>query len=198
MSATILRAQPPVTMQLERSHMFDKLKQLKARMKEDRGATDPILVIASIAVTLALLVGGSFAVAQMITNANNLNAKGDLDKVSVAEASYFAENEAYSAYNNVTDKALENSTSIGFSPSASKMATPVLVVITNTGANQWAAISKSQGNGNTRYIRTSAGSGIYELTAAGTAFIAKDQAKGDAAMAAAGVTIAQLTAVVGK
>ncbi len=51
----------------------------------DRGATDPILVIAAIAVSLALLVGGTFATAKLIANGKDLNAKGDLDKVAVAE-----------------------------------------------------------------------------------------------------------------
>ena len=41
--------------------MLDRLKAKKAeieRLREERGATDPILIIAGIAITLILLVGG--------------------------------------------------------------------------------------------------------------------------------------------
>ncbi|WIB65631.1 hypothetical protein [Curtobacterium sp. MCBD17_040] len=61
----------------------------------ERGATDPILVIAAIAVSLVLLVGGSFAVAGMIANGKNLNAQGDLDKIATAEASAQASANTY-------------------------------------------------------------------------------------------------------
>lgn len=54
--------------------------------ERDRGATDPLLVIAAIAVSLVLLVGGSFAVAGVLDNSRDLNAKSDLDKVATAEA----------------------------------------------------------------------------------------------------------------
>ncbi|MGW8431201.1 hypothetical protein ACWGJ9_08755 [Curtobacterium citreum] len=66
---------------------FTRLRA-KARhvFRRDRGATDPILVIAAIAVSLVLLVGGSFAVAGMIANSKNLNAQGDLDKIATAES----------------------------------------------------------------------------------------------------------------
>ncbi|MGW8431392.1 hypothetical protein ACWGJ9_09720 [Curtobacterium citreum] len=53
--------------------------------RRDAGATDPILVIAAIAVSLILLVGGSFAVAALINSSRDLNARSDLDKVAVAE-----------------------------------------------------------------------------------------------------------------
>lgn len=53
--------------------------------RTDNGATDPILVIAAIAVSLILLVSGSFAVAKLIDNGKDLNAKDDLHKVAVAE-----------------------------------------------------------------------------------------------------------------
>lgn len=80
---------------------MQKLINLKAKIaaaRAERGATDPILVIAAIAVSLVLLVGGSFAVSGIITNGQNLNAKGDLDKVSVAEVANFAESDSYASY----------------------------------------------------------------------------------------------------
>ncbi len=60
--------------------MFRRLRH------NDDGATDPILVIAAIAVSLILLVGGSFAVSGMISNAKDLNARDQLQKIAVAEA----------------------------------------------------------------------------------------------------------------
>lgn len=54
--------------------------------RSDRAATDPILVIAAIAVSLVLLVGGSFAVTGIISNGRDLNARSDLDKVATAES----------------------------------------------------------------------------------------------------------------
>jgi hypothetical protein len=58
----------------------------QAGRRHDAGATDPILVIAAIAVSLVLLVGGTFAVSGMLSNAKDLNAKGDLDKIATSEA----------------------------------------------------------------------------------------------------------------
>lgn len=46
--------------------MLDRLKTAKAKvaaLREERGATDPILIVAGTAITLILLVGGSFAIA---------------------------------------------------------------------------------------------------------------------------------------
>ncbi len=59
-------------------------------LRSDRAATDPVLVIAAIAVSLILLIGGSFAVAGMIANGKDLNAKADLDRVATAETALSA------------------------------------------------------------------------------------------------------------
>ena len=96
--------------------MLDKLKAKKAeiaRLREERGATDPILIIAGIAITLILLVGGSFAISGFIANANNLNAKGDLDRIATAQAAYLAEKDTYA-----DSVATLGSSSIGFTPTA--------------------------------------------------------------------------------
>ncbi|WIE80881.1 carbohydrate binding domain-containing protein [Curtobacterium sp. MCSS17_016] len=53
--------------------------------RSDAGATDPILVIAAIAVSLVLLVGGSFAVAAAVSSAKDTNARQDLDRIASAE-----------------------------------------------------------------------------------------------------------------
>ena len=65
--------------------------------RSDRAATDPILVIAAIAVSLVLLVGGGFAVSGLIGNAQATNAKQDLSRVVVAEQGLQAAGSAYSS-----------------------------------------------------------------------------------------------------
>lgn len=144
--------------------MFSRIKKVAAAARRDRGATDPILVIAGIAITLILLVGGSFAISGMITNGKNLNAKSDLDKVTVAEASYYAANDGYVAYDSTgtgtikTD--LENSanggsgSTVGFTPSANGH------VIVNVAAGGWIAASKSASG--TVYYKDSVSSTIYD------------------------------------
>jgi hypothetical protein len=57
----------------------------RERRAHDRGATDPILVIAAIAVSLVLLVGGSFTVAAALASAKDANARQDLDRIATAQ-----------------------------------------------------------------------------------------------------------------
>lgn len=132
--------------------MLEKLKAKKAeitRLREERGATDPILIIAGIAITLILLVGGSFAISGFIANANNLNAKGDLDRIATAQAAYLAENDSYT---NDVD-ALKNS-SIGFTPTEGN---PISIVVYGDG---WFAVEKSATG--TVFARTSESSIITD------------------------------------
>ncbi len=65
------------------AHWRARLTEIRA-LREERGATDPILIIAGIAITLILLVGGTFAVAGFMNNAKNMNAKGDIDRLAMA------------------------------------------------------------------------------------------------------------------
>ncbi len=150
--------------------MFDKLKAKKAeiaRLREERGATDPILIIAGIAITLILLVGGSFAISGFIANANNLNAKGDLDRIATAQAAYIAEKDSYAGVGRnvpgaatatpfTQDSALTalRTSSIGFTPTAN---VPIRLFAT---ANGWVAMTKSTSG--PKYVRTSASSTITE------------------------------------
>jgi hypothetical protein len=141
--------------------MLDALKAKKAeiaRLREERGATDPILIIAGIAITLILLVGGSFAISGFIANANDLNAKGDLDRVATAQAAYLAENDTYATYVsgpniNTPVLALENS-SIGFRPTSGN------TFIVRFTASGWVAVTHSASG--KVFIRSSAQSQIYE------------------------------------
>lgn len=137
-----------------------------AALRSEHGATDPILVIAAIAVSLVLLVGGSFAVAGIIDNGKNLNAKSDLDKVAVAETAYAAENDGYIAYNSVSDKALEKS-GVGFTPTDGGSIVVILGGDPSTGA-AWIAVSKSTASGNPVYVRSSESSKIVDYYTTGT------------------------------
>lgn len=132
--------------------MLDKLKAKKAEiaaLRDERGATDPILIIAGIAITLILLVGGSFAIAGFMNNARDLNAKGDLDRIATAQAAYMAENDAYA------DTVAElRSGSIGFTPTDGG----AIDIVAN--GNGWVAVSVSASG--KAFYRTSLSTKITE------------------------------------
>ncbi len=141
-----------------------RLRADLARLREERGATDPILIIAGIAITLILLVGGSFAISGFIGNANNLNAKGDLDRIATAQAAYLAQNDDYASLRiniptgGTVTRTLLNSP-IGFTPTEGL---PVIVNVFGSGSNRaWAAVIESA-SGET-FVRFSSSSTIYSL-----------------------------------
>ncbi len=132
-----------------------------ARLREERGATDPILIIAGIAITLILLVGGSFAISGFIANANNLNAKGDLDRIATAQAAYLAANDRYGALSvgpsvSAPNTELQNS-SIGFTPTAGNN------IKVSTSPSGWTAVTKSASGD--IYLRTSQSTQVFQLSA---------------------------------
>lgn len=138
--------------------MLDKLKAKKAEiaaLRDERGATDPILIIAGIAITLILLVGGSFAIAGFMNNARDLNAKGDLDRVATAQAAYMAENDKFAA----NADALASS-SIGFNVTDGN---PLELAVSADG---WVAATKSASG--TVFVRSSEGTAIVAAADAGT------------------------------
>jgi hypothetical protein len=132
--------------------------------RRDTGATDPILVIAAIAVSLVLLVGGSFAVAALLNNAKDLNARNDLDKVAVAETAAVAtRGGAYMAWAVTADGATTGDTdtsgadlahqAVGFTPSDGS----TIKVAAN--ADGWVAGALSQTG--TTFWRSSKAATIY-------------------------------------
>ncbi len=152
----------PLSQQLSRAQ-FSRLKARKAeiaRLREERGATDPILIIAGIAITLILLVGGSFAISGFIANANNLNAKGDLDRIATAQAAYLASNDRYGglavgpAYSSPVTELQDSS--IGFKPTAGNN------VKVRTTKDGWTAVTRS-GSGDT-FLRTSKSTQVFQVT----------------------------------
>ena len=165
-----------------------------ADLRADRGATDPILVIAAIAVSLVLLVGGSFAVSGIITNGHNLNAKSDLDKVAVAETAMYAQGDIYVDYKQTgttpAETALETS-GVGFNPTEGGK-----IAVTKTG-NGWGAISKSAATATgPYYVRTSASNKVAEWNnATKTWVVAADGVKISAAFKEANPALSTPAAV---
>jgi hypothetical protein len=142
--------------------MLARLKAKKAeitRLREERGATDPILIIAGIAITLILLVGGSFAISGFIANANNLNAKGDLDRVATAQAAFLAANDRYGNLAigpNVSGASNELAESaIGFTPTAGNS------IKVRTSPSGWTAVTKSASGD--IFLRTSQSTQVHQL-----------------------------------
>jgi hypothetical protein len=142
--------------------MLERLKARKAeiaRLREERGATDPILIIAGIAITLILLVGGSFAISGFIANANDLNAKGDLDRVATAQAAYLASNDRYGALAVGPNVAAQNTelqnSAIGFTPTAGNS------TVVRTSADGWVAATKSASG--KVFVRTSESAKTFEM-----------------------------------
>jgi hypothetical protein len=145
--------------------MMAKLKARKAelaRLREERGATDPILIIAGIAITLILLVGGSFAISGFIANANNLNAKGDLDRIATAQAAYMVQKDGYGALAYGPNVSSPNTqlqdAALGFEPSQGTSA------IVRTSPAGWVAVTKSASG--TVYLRTSQSGDTVEVPGA--------------------------------
>ncbi|MGW8431417.1 hypothetical protein ACWGJ9_09845 [Curtobacterium citreum] len=78
------------------------------RRHDDRGAVDPILVIASITVTLILLVAGAFNVGSITKKNADDTAKNDLRMLAAAEKSYYAAQLAFTFYDSAA-----NTTALG-------------------------------------------------------------------------------------
>ena len=169
------------------------------------------MVIAAIAVSLVLLVGGSFAVSGIITSGHNLNAMADLDKVSTAEVSQAAANDSFIGYRQTGtaagDQALEDS-GVGFHPTAGGKLSVVLSPAPNAaggpavaGQTVWgyAAIAQSAAVGGPKFIRTSASQLTADVDASGAAWklTGSNAAKVTADLAKLGITVAQLKTALG-
>ena len=163
-----------------------------SRLRVDRGATDPMLAIGAVVLTLILVLGGTFLITNMVTSGRNLNATTDLDKIAVAESGYFTSNDTFTAYGsfgvNAPSAPLEDS-SIGFRPTAG--ASVVAVVSGLAGAAEWAAAAESAASGNPIFIRTSESNKTVKLE--GPAFTASA-----ADLAELGLTTADVALLVSK
>lgn len=132
-----------------------------ARVSSDAGATDPTLIVAGIAITLILIVGGSFAVSGFIANAQNLNAKADLDRVAVSQSAAMTHTDGYLplAWG---DKVLPDKHNealsvepIGFIPSDG------VNLVVRSSPSGWAALVESASGAH--YVRTSLSTETIEV-----------------------------------
>jgi hypothetical protein len=143
--------------------MMERLKARRAeiaRLREERGATDPILIIAGIAITLILLVGGSFAISGFIANAHNLNAQGDLERIATAQSAYLAQNDGFGALRVGPNVGTQNTQlqqgALGFTPTDGNS------TIVRTAPAGWTAVTKS-GSG-AIYMRSSLSSDAFQAS----------------------------------
>lgn len=126
----------------------------------DRGATDPLLIIAGIAISLTLLIGGSFAVVAFMHNTQDRTARDDLARVATAQAAYHSENDEYAELaigpdipNNKKDTELADG-KVGYTPSENN-----IVVTANKGG--WTAVTQSRSG--KVFARTSFDTKTYEV-----------------------------------
>ena len=163
-----------------------------SRLRADRGATDPMLAIGAVVLTLILVLGGTFLITNMVTSGRNLNATTDLDKIAVAESGYFTANDTFAAYGsfgvNAPSAPLEDST-IGFRPTSGSSV--VAVVAGLAGTAEWAAAAESAANGNPVFIRTSESNKTVKLEGPGFTASAAD-------LAELGLTTADVALLVSK
>ena len=175
--------------------MLHKLRALGksfARLRGDRGATDPMLAIGAVVLTLILVLGGTFLITNMVTSGRNLNATTDLDKIATAESGYFTSNDTFAAYGsfgvNAPSAPLEDA-SIGFRPTAD---TAVVAVVSGlAGTAEWASASESAANGNPIFIRTSESNKTVKLENPWTTVSSAD-------LTELGITSADVTSLVTK
>lgn len=126
----------------------------------DRGATDPLLIIAGIAISLTLLIGGSFAVVAFMHNTQDRTARDDLARVATAQAAYHSENDEYAELaigpdiaTNKKNTELEDG-KVGYTPSENN-----IVVSANKGG--WTAVTQSRSG--KVFARTSFDTKTYEV-----------------------------------
>lgn len=124
----------------------------------DRGATDPLLIIAGIAISLILLVGGSFALAEFMSYSRDMAARDDLARIATAEVSYHSENDHYAELATGPDIELPNTQladgKVGFTPSENN----TVVSVSKSG---WTAVTQSASG--KVFVRSSFSRGTYEV-----------------------------------
>ena len=172
-------------------NILARLHYQRNGLRSDRGATDPLLIIAGIVITLVLIIGGTFLISEVTSNAKDLNASADLDKISVSEAGAYAQGDnflAYGSFGTSASRDLENQ-SIGFRPTDGSS---VVVSLAPAGAD-WAAASLSQSNEKPIFIRTSESNKTVKYTNAG---VYAGSATAAADLAAIGLTADDVTALV--
>lgn len=141
--------------------LFTRARRASRRARRDNGATDPTLIIAGIAITLVLILGGTFAVSGFIANAQNLNAKSDLDRVAVSQAAAMTQKDGFLPLawgEKVRPDKLNEELSIeptGFVPSQG------VNLVVRSSPSGWAALIESASGAH--YVRTSLSTETIEV-----------------------------------
>ncbi|WIE81293.1 hypothetical protein [Curtobacterium sp. MCSS17_016] len=126
--------------------------------RSDRAATDPILVIAAIAVSLVLLVGGSFTVSALIANGKDHNARQDLATMVTSMRAGFLE-QGISSYPGGGTYLRDGTTVYGFSPTAAKTATQLASSLSDTTT---ATATAMCGTSWTVFVKSGTGSWFWQ------------------------------------
>lgn len=127
----------------------------------EAGSVDPVLIIAGLAITLILIIGGAFGVSGFVKNAQDMNAKSDLDRVTSAQAAVMAAAEQYlptaigpRVLPDKKDTSLAKA-DVGFVTGAGNT---LVIAVGSTG---WAAMVESASGAT--FLRTSMSSAIVEV-----------------------------------
>ncbi len=141
--------------------MLSTLRRVMRRFRRERGATEPVLIIAGIALTLILLVGGTFAVTGLVRSAQDINAKQDLDRVVSAQAAVMTAKETYlptavgpKVLSSKVNKALLTE-QLGIEPGDQN------TLVVAASGNGWAAMAQSASGAT--FLRTSTSTDIVEV-----------------------------------
>lgn len=113
-------------------------------LRPDRGASDPLLIIAGIVISLVLLIGGSFAVVEFMRNTQDRDARDDLARVATAQVAYHSENDEYAGLAVGPDiaEADKNTELLDGKVGYTKTSDTNLVVTANKGG--WTAVTQSR------------------------------------------------------
>ncbi len=132
--------------------MMDRLKAWRLRAREERGAADPILVVAGIAVSVILLIGGTFAIGGFIRYSADQSAQGDLDRLSQAQSSFYAENERFGSF--AMGPSVKTTNTELADAAQSYMSSENVSIKVRASRSGWVAVASSKSSPGV-YIRTS-------------------------------------------
>lgn len=131
------------------------------RLQNEAGAADPMLIIAAIAASLILILGGGFVISGIIAQGKEQAARNDLSSIAATEASVRSAATRFWGYDSHDDsdrRKLERpGFGIGFTASEGVR---VIVDVDDTGTG-WIAVSRAE-TGKT-YARSSENDVVAEL-----------------------------------
>lgn len=137
---------------------------MSSSLRRDRGASDPLLIIAGIAISLTLLIGGSFAVVDFMRNTQDRSARDDLARIATSQAAYHSENDRYAdlAVGPDIPKAKQDTELIDGKVGYKNQNNANIVVTANKGG--WTAVTQSRSG--KVFVRSSFDRKTYEVQGA--------------------------------